>query len=160
MYNDTKNALLGPDVREALAGYDTRDLFYNYYNNAPAEDHLSKIQYLDIKTYLCDDILTKVDRASMAVSLEVRCPILDNVFMEYAARIPSRMKLQGTQGKVILKKALSRYLPNDILYRKKMGFGVPILEWLRGELKDYARPIILEGEATRRYLHRPFLDKM
>jgi len=160
MYNDTKNELLNPDVHRAIGGYDTRDLFYNYYNRAPAEDHLSRIQYLDIKTYLCDDILTKVDRASMAVSLEVRCPILDHVFMEYAARVPSRMKLQGTEGKVIFKKALKKYLPDNILYRKKMGFGVPILEWLRGDLKDYARPIILEGEATKRYLHRPFLDKL
>lgn len=96
----------------------------------------------------------------MAVSLEVRCPILDHVFMEYVARIPSRMKLQATEGKFIFKKALKRYLPDDILYRKKMGFGVPILEWLRGELEEYAQPIILNGEASKRYLHKPFLEKM
>lgn len=89
----------------------------------PKADYLSKIQYLDIKTYLCDDILTKVDRASMAVSLEVRCPILDHVFMEYAAKIPSHFKLKGKDGKHIFKKALKQYLPDDILYRKKMGFG-------------------------------------
>ncbi|MBA3037209.1 MAG: asparagine synthase (glutamine-hydrolyzing), partial [Desulfobacterium sp.] len=160
MYNDTKNELLHPDVKKAISGYDTRDIFYQYYNNAPAEDHLSKIQYLDIKTYLCDDILTKVDRASMAVSLEVRCPILDHEFMEYVAKIPSKMKLQGTEGKVIFKKAFKRYLPDDILYRKKMGFGVPILEWLRGELHDYAKPLILDGQATRNLLHRPVLEKM
>jgi len=157
-YNDTKSDLLHPDVAKSLSGYDTRDLFYRIYNSAPAEDHLSRIQYLDIKTYLCEDILTKVDRASMAVSLEVRCPILDHVFMEYAARIPSRLKLQGTEGKVIFKKALKRYLPNEILYRKKMGFGVPIIEWLRKDLRDYARRIVLDGEATQRFLHRPFLE--
>ena len=160
MYNDTKCDILHPDVKNSLAGYDTRDLFYRIYNNAPAEDHLSRIQYLDIKTYLCEDILTKVDRASMAVSLEVRCPILDHVFMEYAARIPAHMKLRGSDGKSIFKKAMKRYLPNDILYRKKMGFGVPIIEWLRGELRDYACPIILEGGASQRFLHRPFLEKM
>ena len=160
MYNDTKMGLLSPDIRQALADYDTRELFYDYYANAPADDHLSKIQYLDIKTYLCDDILTKVDRASMAVSLEVRCPLLDHLFMEYVARIPSKYKLQGNEGKVIFKKALKRFLPDNILYRKKMGFGVPILEWLRGEIKEYARPIILEGAATKQFLHLPFLEKI
>jgi len=159
-YDQDKPNIFNADVNQALEGYRTFDLFKSIYDNAPAEDHLSKIQYLDIKTYLCEDILTKVDRASMAVSLEVRCPILDHVFMEYVARIPSNLKLVGTNGKHIFKKALKRYLPDDILYRKKMGFGVPILEWLRGELRDYARPIILEGEATRRFLQRPFLEKM
>ena len=77
----------------------------------------------------------------MAVSLEVRCPILDHVFMEYVARIPSNLKLVGTNGKHIFKKALKRCLPDDILYRKKMGFGVPILEWLRKDLRDYGEPL-------------------
>ena len=160
MDNQAKQALLNPEVLRNLSGYDTRDLFYQTYQNAPAEDHLSKIQYLDIKTYLCEDILTKVDRASMAVSLEVRCPILDHVFMEYAAKIPYRYKLKGTDGKHIFKKALKRHLPDRILYRQKMGFGVPILEWLRGEIKDYAQKIVLEGEASRRFLNLPVLEKM
>jgi len=76
----------------------------------------------------------------MAVSLEVRCPILDHVFMEYVARIPSNLKLVGTNGKHIFKKALKRCLPDDILYRKKMGFGVPILEWLRKDSGTMASP--------------------
>ncbi len=150
--------LLNADVRRELGGYRTEDCFREIYDRAPAADHLSKIQYLDIKTYLCGDILTKVDRASMAVSLEVRCPILDHVFMECAARIPSRHKLVGTDGKHIFKEALRRYLPDDILYRKKMGFGVPILEWLRGDLKEYARGLVLDGEASRLYLDRPTLE--
>ena len=83
------------EVQKELDDYRTVDLFYDIYKNAPADDHLSRIQYLDIKTYLCEDILTKVDRASMAVSLEVRCPILDHVFMEYVAGIPSNIKLSG-----------------------------------------------------------------
>jgi len=159
MDDDAKRSLLSPDVLSQLGGYRTADLFRQVYDGAPAEDHLSKIQYLDIKTYLCDDILTKVDRASMAVSLEVRCPILDHKFMEYAARIPASLKLVGTDGKHILKKAFKRYLPDDILYRRKMGFGVPILEWLRSELKDYGRALVLDGEASRRYLQRSTLEK-
>jgi asparagine synthase (glutamine-hydrolysing) len=157
---DTKKALLKADVLRNLKGYDTSDLFRHIYRDAPADDHLSRLQYLDIKTYLCEDILTKVDRASMAVALEVRCPILDHVFMEYVARIPSGMKLTGTDGKHIFKKALRRYLPDDILYRKKMGFGVPILEWLRNDVRDYSRKLVLGGEASKLYLQRKHLEKM
>ena len=160
MPDHEKSKLLNPDVLKALSGYETKDLFYRVYDHAPAEDHLSKIQYLDIKTYLCEDILTKVDRASMAVSLEVRCPILDHVFMEYAASIPSKYKLVGTDGKHIFKKALKRYLPDDILYRRKMGFGVPINEWLRRDLKTFAGELVLEGQASREYLNPNFLLKI
>lgn len=159
-YEDEKRQLLNPDVLKILNEYSTSDLFHKIYKTAPAEDHLSRIQYLDIKTYLCEDILTKVDRASMAVSLEVRCPLLDHVFMEYAARIPSKLKRVGKDGKHIFKRALKDYLPNDILYRKKMGFGVPILEWLRSNLRDYSREIILNGPASQTYLQRDYLEKL
>lgn len=160
LYNDQKQNLLNGNANKALTGYDTRDLFHKVYREAPAEDHLSKIQYLDIKTYLCEDILTKVDRASMAVSLEVRCPILDHVFMEYVAKIPSKFKLVGTDGKHIFKKALRKHLPDNILYRKKMGFGVPILEWLRSDLAAYSRELVLDGDATKSYLNKKSLENM
>jgi asparagine synthase (glutamine-hydrolysing) len=158
--DDEKRLVLNPDVSRQLADYRTADLFHDVYGRAPAPDHLSRLQYLDIKTYLCEDILTKVDRASMAVSLEVRCPILDHVFMEYVARIPSELKLVGTGGKHIFKKALKRYLPDDILYRPKMGFGVPVQEWLRRDLKGYAQALVFDGEATRRYLSRPHVERL
>ena len=160
LYEDFKKDLFSPAVQKELKGYDSRDLFYQIYRDAPADDHLSKIQYLDIKTYMCEDILTKVDRASMAVSLEVRCPILDHEFMEFAAGIPSNLKLKGMDGKHIFKKALKPYLPDDILYRKKMGFGVPILEWLRNEIKDYAQNLILESPSTTLYFNRKYLEKI
>ncbi len=160
LYEDFKKDIFKPGVLCELDDYDSRNLFYDIYNNAPADDHLSKIQYLDIKTYLCDDILTKVDRASMAVSLEVRCPVLDHEFMEYAAKIPSSLKLKGLEGKHIFKKALKPYLPDEILYRKKMGFGVPILEWLRNEIKEFARDLILGSEATDLYFNRVFLERV
>src|SRR5262249_19851581 len=87
-------------------------------------------------------------------------PILDHIFMEYAARIPSRLKLVGTDGKHIFKKALKGYVPDDILYRPKMGFGVPVAEWLRRELQDYARELVLDGGATGRYLSRPCIERL
>jgi asparagine synthase (glutamine-hydrolysing) len=160
--DDDKHAVLNGDVRRELADYRTSDLFHDIYRQAQAPDHLSKIQYLDIKTYLCEDILTKVDRASMAVSLEVRCPILDHVFMEYAAGIPSKLKLKLTdrEGKHIFKKALAGRLPDDILSRHKMGFGVPVGEWLRRDLRTYAQGLVLDGEATRRYLNGPSVEQL
>ena len=158
--DNEKQRVLGADVARQLGDYRTADLFRDVYQRAPALDHLSRIQYLDIKTYLCEDILTKVDRAAMAVSLEVRCPLLDHVFMEYAAGIPSELKLSGSAGKRIFKQALKKHLPDDILYRPKMGFGVPVPEWLRGDLKDYARELVLEGDATRRYLSRPSVERL
>ncbi|PYM77699.1 MAG: asparagine synthase (glutamine-hydrolyzing) [Candidatus Rokuibacteriota bacterium] len=158
--DNEKQRVLGADVARQLGDYRTADLFRDVYQRAPARDHLSRIQYLDIKTYLCEDILTKVDRAAMAVSLEVRCPLLDHVFMEYAAGIPSELKLSGSAGKRIFKQALKKHLPDDILYRPKMGFGVPVPEWLRGDLKNYARELVLEGDATRRYLSRPSVERL
>ena len=88
----------------------------------------------------------------MAVSLEVRCPLLDHVFMEYAARIPKNKKLAGSNGKYIFKKALEQYLPDDLLYRSKMGFAVPISEWFKRDIKEYSRSLVLEGSATKNYL--------
>ena len=160
MSEEDKRRLIVPEVASELGDYSTVDLFRHYYGKAQAEDHMSRIQYLDIKTYLVDDILTKVDRASMAVSLEVRCPILDHVFMERAARIPWSLKIKGRDKKHIFKKALRRHLPDDILYRPKMGFGVPILEWLRGEVKEYARDLVLDGEGTRRFFRRDTMETL
>jgi asparagine synthase (glutamine-hydrolysing) len=159
-HEDEKQQLLNPDVLKTLNRYSTSEWFHNIYKTAPAKDHLSRLQYLDIKMYLCEDILTKVDRASMAVSLEVRCPLLDHVFMEYVARIPSKLKRVGTDGKHLFKKALKEYLPHDILYREKMGFGVPILEWLRSDLREYSRNLIFDGSASHLYFQRNYLKKI
>ncbi|HYA40154.1 MAG TPA: asparagine synthase (glutamine-hydrolyzing), partial [Syntrophobacteraceae bacterium] len=141
---EDKRKLLNPDVLARLGDYRTSELFHKIYRNAPASDHLSRLQYLDIKTYLCDDILTKVDRASMAVSLEVRCPLLDHVFMEYAARVPSSLKLHGGVSKYIFKNAVAALLPPDITSRKKMGFSIPIAKWFRGELREMAETALFD----------------
>ncbi len=143
-HSELKSQLLHPDVRRELSDYDSLDVLRGYYETADTTDPLSRIQYVDIKTYLTDDILAKVDRASMAVSLEVRAPILDHKFMELAARIPSSLKLRGIQGKYIFKRALKRHLSDSILYRNKMGFAVPLAEWFRGDLKEMAYEKIIQ----------------
>ena len=143
---EDKSHLFTKDFQQRLGGYDSIEVFRKYYDRADTSDLLSKIQYVDIKTYLTDDILTKVDRASMAVSLEVRAPMLDHKFLELAASIPSELKLHNGTGKYVLKKALEPILPESILYRPKQGFAVPLGIWLRRELKDMARQVILETQ--------------
>jgi len=133
-----KSQLIGADVWKQIEGYDSSSVLRYHYDRANTLDPLSRIQYVDIKTYLLDDILVKVDRASMANSLEVRCPLLDHKLMELVAQMPSGLKLHNGQGKYIFKKALARILPADILQRRKKGFAVPVAEWFRGELKEFA----------------------
>jgi asparagine synthase (glutamine-hydrolysing) len=116
-----------------------------HYNRADSTDPLSRIQYVDMKTYLVDDILVKVDRASMANSLEVRCPLLDHKLMELIAQMPSGLKLHNGRGKYIFKRSLERVLPREILTRKKKGFSVPLAEWFRGELQQLARETIFQS---------------
>lgn len=143
---ELKSQLLGTDVRQALNGYDSLDVLRYYYEGADTVDPLSRIQYLDLKTYLTDDILVKVDRASMANSLEVRCPLLDHRLMELVAQIPSRLKLHHGRGKYIFKKALQPILPPEVLNRRKQGFSVPLAEWFRGELKESAHDILFASQ--------------
>jgi len=153
-----KAHIFAPGFRAALADYDSIEVFREHYDRAGTDDPLSRIQYVDIKTYLPDDILAKVDRASMAVSLEVRAPILDHQFMELVARIPSSMKLRGRQTKYIFKKSLSGTLPDEILYRPKQGFAVPLDRWFRRELKDMAHAAIFDS--TDEVLDQKFLRKI
>jgi asparagine synthase (glutamine-hydrolysing) len=153
-----KELLFTGDFKRKLAGYNSIEVLRRYYDQADTADLLSKIQYVDIKTYLTDDILTKVDRASMAVSLEVRAPMLDHKFLECAASIPSNLKLSNGTGKYILKKALEPVLPREILYRSKQGFAVPLNIWFKTDLKDMARQVILEKDDG--ILDKKFLGKI
>lgn len=111
-------------------------------DNCSAVDTLSRIGYLDLKLYLQDDLLVKTDRMSMANSLEIRVPFLDHTFVEYAATIPSSLKLKGLTTKHILKKAMAPYLPQEILTRKKIGFDIPLGVWIRNELKDFVSDVL------------------
>src|SRR5215469_4158129 len=155
---DEKARLFTGDFRAGLRGYDTKWVLQRYYDQADTDDSLSRIQYLDIKTYLPDDILTKVDRTSMAVSLEVRAPLLDHKLMERAASIPPSLKLRSRNGKYILKKALEPLLPRNILYRRKQGFAVPLKSWFRQELRECAYEEIFAHDDG--ILHGTFLRKI
>ncbi len=147
-----KEKVSSGDVRRSLAGYDSKEVFRSHFRRAGTPDPLSKVQYLDIKTYLVDDILTKVDRTSMANSLEVRVPILDHRVMELAAKMPSNLKLRGGVSKYILKKVAEKYLPPEILNRKKMGFDMPVKEWLKKELRPLGEEILLGSKFKSRGL--------
>jgi asparagine synthase (glutamine-hydrolysing) len=146
--------LLSGDTRAALDGYRSANVFEELYQAADGPDPLSRIQYIDFATYLPEDILAKVDRASMAVSLEVRCPLLDHHVVEYAASLPSHLKLEGGHGKLIFKEAIRGLLPESTMNRSKMGFAVPIGAWLRGELQPLVRDYVL-GSGTRHALFEP-----
>jgi asparagine synthase (glutamine-hydrolysing) len=140
-----RNRLFSPMQRRALGGYRSLDLMRSVVARADTDDPLAQIQYADFKTYLPGDILTKVDRASMATSLEVRVPLLDHDLVQWLATIPSSLKLRGREGKYILKKAMEPQLPHEVLYRSKMGFAVPLKAWFRGPLAERTRRIVRTG---------------
>ncbi|HZG07646.1 MAG TPA: XrtA/PEP-CTERM system amidotransferase [Allosphingosinicella sp.] len=136
-----RSRLYAPSLRNALSGYRGEQRYIDTMRAAPAADALGRAQYADMKIWLPGDILTKVDRTSMAVSLEAREPLLDHRLVEFAARLPSRMRLRGGTGKYLMKKALGRYLPPEILHRRKQGFVTPIAAWLRGPLAGEAEAL-------------------
>jgi asparagine synthase (glutamine-hydrolysing) len=122
-----------------------------YYDHAPAKDDLSRLMYLDMKTYLTADILTKVDRMSMATSLEARVPMLDHKFVEWVAALPVEWKFRAGTRKYVLKKLAERLgIPSELLHRKKQGFQLPLVDWMRSEMKDQFLRILLEPRTLQR----------
>lgn len=136
-----RSRLYTADFRTALGGHRAEDRYVRAMEGAPARSPLDRAQYADLKIWLPGDILTKVDRTSMAVSLEAREPLLDHRLIEFAARLPVGMRIRQGTGKWLMKRAMRRYLPDDILYRRKMGFVTPITGWFRGPLAAQARAI-------------------
>jgi asparagine synthase (glutamine-hydrolysing) len=138
-----RERLFSAALKRELAGYDALEVFERHAGRAGTDDPLALIQYLDLKTYLVGDINTKVDRASMAHSLEVREPLMDHKLVEWLATLPSTMKVRGQEGKFLFKKAMEPMLPAEVLYRPKMGFSVPLARWFRGPLKQRVREAVL-----------------
>ena len=153
--------LFSDKFRRQLQGYRAIDVMRGHAANSPTDDALSMIQYLDMKTYLPGDILTKVDRASMAHALEVRVPLLDHKLVEWISGLPPDMKLKGSEGKYIFKKAMEKYLPHDILYRRKQGFAVPLAAWFRGPLRERVQQALLGPNlAATGIFNQDFLRQM
>jgi asparagine synthase (glutamine-hydrolysing) len=138
---ELRAALYTPAFRRELGDYRAEQPLVELMRGAPARSGLDRAQYADLTFWLPGDILTKVDRTSMAVSLEAREPLLDHRLIEFAAGLPERLRIRGGQGKWLLKHAMERYLPKDVLFRPKQGFVTPIAAWLRGPLAGEARAI-------------------
>jgi asparagine synthase (glutamine-hydrolysing) len=138
---ELRHSLYSPDFLRQRGEYRAEQPFEALMRAAPARSGLDRAQYADLKFWLPGDILTKVDRASMAVSLEAREPLLDHRLVEFAASLPESLRLKRGQGKWLLKKTMQRYLPDEILYRQKQGFVTPIAQWFRGPLAGTARGI-------------------
>jgi asparagine synthase (glutamine-hydrolysing) len=127
-----------------------------YYDNAPAKDRLSRFMYLDMKTYLTADILTKLDRMSMATSLEARVPLLDHEFVEWVAALPVEWKFRAGTRKYVLKRLAERLgIPSELLHRRKQGFQLPLVDWMRSELKDQFLSVLLEPRTLQRGYFKP-----
>jgi asparagine synthase (glutamine-hydrolysing) len=145
-------SLLSPEFRATIAeGGDPQDLLLQYFQQAPAHDPISQMLYVDTKTYLVEDILTKVDRMSMLTSLEVRVPILDHLFVEWVAGLGPEWKMRDGKQKYIFRKLAERVgVPREVLYRPKRGFALPLVHWMRHELKDLILSVLLETRTLQR----------
>lgn len=143
-------------LRGATNWRDPLRQFQDFYDHAPATDQLNRLMYLDLKTYLPGDILTKVDRMSMATSLEMRCPILDHVLVEWVAALPVKYKFRHGMRKFIFKKLAEKLgIPRPLLNRRKQGFSLPLVHWMRNELRGSLLPILLEPQTLQRGYFNP-----
>ena len=164
MKDSMRRRLFSASFHRDLQGYNAVEVLRFHAGKCPVEDPLSRVQYLDMKTYLVGDILTKVDRASMAHALEVRVPLLDHELVEWISGLPTSLKLRGHEGKFVFKKALEPYLPNDVLYRDKMGFAVPLASWFRGPLRQRLNealmdPVLADSGFFNRNVIKEMLDQ-
>lgn len=155
---EERTALFSKSFRRSLQGHRAEDRYVTAMADAPARDALDRAQYADMKIWLPGDILTKVDRTSMAVSLEAREPLLDYRLVEFAATLPASMRLRRGEGKWLMKRAMRGTLPDDILYRRKMGFVTPVSAWFRGPLSREAQR--LAGLADTGWFDRATLEKV
>ncbi|HKS73184.1 MAG TPA: asparagine synthase (glutamine-hydrolyzing) [Terriglobales bacterium] len=154
---DRERSLFSDELLAEAGGFtDPFKPFEHFYDNAPAPDTLSRLLYLDTKTYLTADILAKVDRMSMATSLEVRVPMLDHEFVEWTASLPIEWKFRNGTRKYLLKKLAERIgIPPALLHRRKQGFSLPLVHWMRDEMKDGLLSILTEPRTLQRGYFKP-----
>ncbi|MDD2766384.1 MAG: asparagine synthase (glutamine-hydrolyzing) [Candidatus Moranbacteria bacterium] len=148
--NEQKSALYTDEFKKKVWDQDTYDIIAREFRKSGSKNRTEQAVYADFITYLPEDLMTKVDIATMAVSLEGRSPFLDHEFLELTAQIPFHLKLKGLNNKkYILKEALRGLIPDEVMFRPKMGFGIPIAHWFRNELKDYTREKLLDGRLVK-----------
>jgi asparagine synthase (glutamine-hydrolysing) len=145
-----KQALLTADFRRALNGHDPFVAFNRHFDRVRGADELNRLLYVDLKTWLSNDILVKMDRMAMANSLEVRSPLLDHHVLELAAGMPTTLKYRRGTSKYLLKRYAERSVPPSVIHRPKMGFSIPLAAWLRGELRATAEDLLLSERALER----------
>ena len=154
-YPEEKERLYTSEFGETVRGHDSYDLLARWFEEVPASDLLDRMLGVDTRSYLPDDLLVKVDRATMAHGLEARSPFLDHRLVEFAASLPVDLKVRNGQTKYLLKTAMRGTLPDDILDRDKMGFGVPIARWFRQDCREFLRDILLSERCLSRGYFRP-----
>lgn len=160
---DPELTLLSPEFVLSVADDEPAEaMIRRHYDDAGSPDMISRMQYADIKTYLAADVLTKVDRMSMACSLEVRCPLLDHVFVELAAKIPSSMKIRNGNGKYLLRRLAKKLgVPSEDIDRPKQGFALPLKHWLRAELRDEVTALLVEPRTLQRgYFRKSAIERL
>ena len=155
-----RRALYSPEFFQTLEDMHPVDLFERAYDASDAPSFAEASMNVDQQLYLPDDLLVKIDIASMAHSLEVRSPFLDHEVVEFAASLPLRMKIRGRTGKFMVRSALQNVLPSRIIKRRKKGFGMPLAEWFRKELRDLSYDVLLDGTARARGLFKPSAVRM
>lgn len=161
--NDVTDSIKGAMYHDAFlpqVGNSVHDYFVTLFDRMPAgHTDMARMAYSDINSWLPDDLLLKADKMTMATSVELRVPLLDYKLMEFCVALPDKYRLNGKQGKYLLKKVMEKYLPHEIIYRKKRGFPVPIAKWLRGDLREKTREILLDSRSIgRHYFKRSYLQ--
>jgi asparagine synthase (glutamine-hydrolysing) len=152
---DQRAAMLSPELQAKIGAYDPFEAVSRHFARVRGLDPLSQLLYVDLKSWLANDILVKVDRMSMASSLEVRAPLLDHEVIEFAATVPSALKYRGGTSKYLLKRYLEGRVPGSVIHRPKQGFRIPVAAWLRGELRPMGEDVLLSSAALGRGLLRP-----
>jgi len=153
--DDEKAALLSPEVQGQLRGPEPFTAFSRHFERTRGLDDLSRLLYVDLKTWLANDMLVKVDRMSMAHGLEIRSPLLDQRVIEFAATVPSDLKYRGRTSKYLLKRYLEGRVPQSAIYRPKQGFEIPLARWLRSDLRDLAQDLLFAPRSLGRGFIRP-----